>query len=85
MTEPSEYETIKQHLEMMGVPVTGLQIFKGCDDLYSARRPKGSMAVRQALRFQGGTTLCFSRQGKFLGISSALGRSWLPRGVSQGG
>lgn len=85
MAKQTEYETIKQHLELMGVEVTGMQIFKGCDDQYSARRPKGSTAVRQALRLHGGTTLCFNRQGKFLGISSARGRSWLPRGVSQGG
>jgi hypothetical protein len=81
MSAPNEYETVKAQLKNAGISVTGMEIFKGCDDLYSSRRKKGSMAVRHALRLHGGTTLCFDRDKKFLGISAALGRSWLPRGV----
>jgi hypothetical protein len=81
-SELTEYDTLKRHFVFKGVPVDGMEIFKGKDDLYSSKRKKGSTSVRHALRIPGGSTLCFDEDKRLIGVSGHLGRTWEPRGAS---
>ncbi len=82
--DKSEYQDLKNHFNSVGVPVDGMEIFKGCDTVYSARRKSGAEPVENVLRLPGGTNLCFNAGGKFLGISTAFGRAWIERGATDG-